>query len=1045
VTRPASEHPDAVAIVGMAARLPGARNVGEFWRNLREGVESVERHTREEMIERGLPPVLADDPNYVNASAPLEHADCFDAAFFGYSSREAELMDPQHRIFLECAYHALEDSAFDHRRYQGSVGVYAGCTMNTYLLHNVMPNAAEVLGAVGDLQVMIGNDKDYLSTRVSYKLGLTGPSVTVQTACSSSLVAVHIACRSLADGDCDTALAGGSSVRLPHAAGYMSNPGGTSSPDGHCRAFDAAAGGSIVGNGVGVVVLKRLADARRDGDQIYAVILGTAINNDGAAKASYTAPSVEGQSRAVASALGRAGVSARDISVVEAHGTGTPLGDPIEVAAITSAFRQWTDDTGYCLLGSVKPNIGHLDAAAGVAGLIKTVLALKHRQVAPVINFQRPNPRLELDKTPFTIPTDVVCLSGDRPLLGSVNSLAMGGSNAHAVLSEAPAPEPADTSRRPHHPVLLSARSGAALEQLSQSVGAWAREHRDACLADLAFTLACGRKDWEHRRLLTARDLDDVAGGLAVRGSRRQKDSTVPGPARVAFLFPGQGAQRPGMAEAAAGDPVYTEHLDEALGLFLDKSGIELRSLIAADADEDAAARLAETDVAQPALFAVEWALGRTLLDYGIRPHAMLGHSLGELVAATLAGVFSLPDATALVAERGRLMAATEPGAMLSAHLPEADFLQRYAGHEMTVAAVNAPQLISLSGPGEAIERLAAAFEADGVAHSRLAVTRAFHSPLIAPAAAGLTAALDTAMLSAPEANVVSNVTGSYLTAEQACDPGYWGSQMESQVRFAAGARTLVDEGVTVFLELGPGASLSALASAASESARCLASLAQPQKPSAGLLPLLGDYWLAGGEVDWAAYYAGERRRKLSLPLYPFARTRHWLSPPARGTGTSSVPGAGPARPEPTPTAMASAAPTPAENNGSAGGRTPVERYLAQSWHRMLGAVRVEADSNFFALGGHSLLAMQLVVQLRRDGAPDLDMTILFEYPTLAGLAAYLDQIGFVAPAPGAVPDGAVPHGAGNGDRASILAEIASMSEEEVAAKLAELEGNRKA
>ncbi|GGX75461.1 type I polyketide synthase [Streptomyces hiroshimensis] len=1030
---PAHEHPDSIAIIGMAARLPGARNVTEYWRNLREGVESIVRHSREEMLANGARPDLVDDPYYVNASAPLEDADRFDAAFFGYSAREASIMEPQHRVFLECAYHALEDAAYDSRREDLLVGVFGGSTMNTYILHNVMPHAEDVVGLVGDLQTMVGNDKDYLTTRVSHKLDLRGPSLAVQTACSTSLVAVHVACRSLVDQECDIALAGGASVRMPHAAGYLANPGGTSSPDGHCRAFDADAGGSVVGTGVGVVVLKRLADALRDGNQIHAVIRGSAVNNDGQAKASFTAPSVDGQSRAVERALRRAGVEARDIQLVEAHGTGTPLGDPIEVAALTRAFRNWTEDTSYCWLGSAKPNIGHLDAAAGIAGLIKTVLSLKNRKVPPVVNFRRPNPKLALETSPFRVPTELTRLEGDEPLLASVNSLAMGGTNAHVVLEEAPPARSGGASRRRRHPVLLSAKSGEALEELSQSLGQWARENPHADVADVAHTLATGRRGLPLRRALTAHDLDDVAYGLSARGSRSQREAQARGSVRTAFLFPGQGTQLPAMgARLAAGDPVFAAHLDHVTGLFRERAGVDLAPVLRPDASalEEAREALTATACTQPALFAVEWALGRTLMDYGVRPYAMLGHSVGEIVAATLGGVLDLEPAVELVALRGRLMNETPEGAMLYVNLAEEAALKLLDDlpGDLALAAVNAEQLVVVSGATREVEALADRLRTEGVSCGRLDVTRAFHSPRMDPAADAFRQAVDAHELHAPQGLVVSNVTGEYLTAEEATDGDYWGRQLRGTVRFGDGLNTLARDGVSVFIELGPGRTLTRLAAGSATQATFLTALAgeggeEPQD----LLDLLTGFWLEGGDVDWSAFYAGEDRLRLSLPLYPFARTRHWLDP-------LPVKTVRPERAEETPRVQdAPGKPAPRKEIGT----TPAQRYVAGLWTELLGTDDFGLNDSFFEIGGHSLMAMQMVTRMRKEGAEELEMTTLFELPTVVGLAEQLERLGV------RVPDsGAAQTSEDDEETAALLSEVAALSDEEVRTWLAELEGD---
>ncbi|MFG2012753.1 type I polyketide synthase [Micromonospora sp. NPDC048868] len=1048
-TTPLDQHPDAVAIIGMAARLPGAPDLGTYWLNLREGVESITRHTREELLERGVRPDLVDNPHYVPASAALDDADRFDAGFFGYSAREASIMDPQHRIFLECAYHAMEDAACDTHRYRGQIGIFAGCTMNTYLLYNVMAHTDDVVAMVGDLQTMVGNDKDFLATRVSHRLDLRGPSVTVQTACSSSLVAIHLATRALLDDECDMALAGGASVRLPLAAGYLANPGGTSSPDGHCRAFDAGAAGSVLGNGAGVVVLKRFADALRDGDQIYAVIRGSAINNDGQAKASFTAPSIEGQSRAVTRALARAGVSARDISFVEAHGTGTPLGDPIEVAALSRAFRKWTPDREYCWLGSVKPNIGHLDAAAGVAGLMKAVLALRHRRVPPVVNFQRPNPKLELDTTPFRVPQELVELDSERPLLASVNSLAMGGTNAHVVLQEPPPARASGRSRRRRHAVQLSARTPEALETLSRNLGRWAREHPAAEVADVAYTLAAGRREWEHRRVVLARDLDDVASALSAAGGRRQRTGHARPNHRPVFLFPGQGAQRVRMGALLADrDAGFARHLDMVLARFAEEPELDLRATLypAAEEDEAARARLAQTELTQPALFAVEWALGRTLLDLGVRPYAMLGHSVGELVAATLAGVLDLPDAVRVVAQRGRALAQTPDGGMLSVPLSADEVRPWLDGMDLTIAAVNAPSLVTVAGALPALDEFTALLRERQVTAQRLDVSRAFHSPLIQPAAELLREVLAECPLRAPEIPVVSNVTGDYLTAEQATSVEYWVEQMCQPVRFADGVATLVRDEASPFVEVGPGRSLGVLVRAVAPGADHLATLTgDAGAEREDLLDVVTDLWMRGGSFDLSAYYDDEPRARLSLPAYPFARARHWLEPVHRTAAASAAP-ASPAEPIGGPAASFAPTSGPLAETGL----TPVQRYLVRLWRDLLGVSQFGLNDSFFDLDGNSLLAMQLVTQIRRDGAPELEMTALFEMPTVAALGRHLEAAGFTPPAvappaesgPGPAPNAASTDDAdADGLLAAIAAEVDSLTDAEVEARLAELNG----
>jgi len=1041
-TKPLHKHQDSIAVIGMAARFPGAKNVAEYWRNLCEGVESIQRHTREQALSRGMTPDQVDSPAYVNASASLDDVDCFDGAFFGYSARESAVMDPQHRIFLECAYHAMEDAGYDGHGYGGRVGVYGGCTMNTYLVYNLLGGSDDAVATVGDMQTMLGNDKDFLTTRVSYKLGLRGPSFAVQSSCSSSLVAVHLAARALLDDECDIALAGGSSVRLPHGAGYLSTPGGTSSPDGHCRAFDAEAGGPVVGNGVGVVVLKRLPDAMRDGDGIRAVIRGSAVNNDGQAKSSYTAPSVAGQAAAIERALARAGVPASEVDVVEAHGTGTPLGDPIEVAALSRAFGRSSSEAQYCLLGTVKPNIGHLDAAAGVAGLVKAVLMVENRKVPPLLHFRSPNPQLGIESTPFRIPAELTDFSPGRPARASVNSVAMGGTNAHVVLEEAPARAPSGDSRRSRHPVLLSARTPEALDELSRSVGQHFRERPGTSLADTAYTLACGRTHWEHRRVLLATAASDASDALSAPGSRRLRDGRAGRAPRAAFLLAGQGSQRVGMCWGLAqAEPGVKEHLDAVLALFA-RSGVDLPAVLDPQAGEDGAqrARLMQTEVTQPALFAVEWAIGRTLLDCGIRPYALLGHSIGEIAAATLAGVFSLESAVEVVAERGRLMAATPEAAMGYVNLTEDETVAALDGTSLVIAAVNAQRLVTVAGPAAELDEFLAT-----VPGGRLEVTRAFHSPLIASAAADFIEVVARQKLSPPQIPVVSNVTGDYLTDDHATSPEYWGEQLRSPVRFADAMDRLRSDGVDCFLELSPDRSMRSLAQSAAPQPLSIPALTAPSGDhAADLLETLTAYWLAGGEVDWAALYTGEQRIRQSLPLYPFARTRHWVdAQPARRT---AGPASGASGPAPAPAGTA-----PAGQAEPAADRTPMQAYLTRLWLDLLGGDDIGIHDNFFEVGGHSLLAMQMVTVLRRDGAEDLAMTSVFEVPTIAQLADYLEGQGMAPPAQYSPPDAASAAGAqapvaeaaeGPGDQLpGLLASVEAMSDEEVEAYLTRMEG----
>lgn len=890
-----SEHivtaPADVAVVGMSCRLPGASDPDEYWRNLREGIESIRPHTVEELREREVPEHLLANPRYVRASAVLEGADSFDAAFFGYSPREAEMMDPQHRLFLECSYTALEEAGYDAGRFDGLVGVYAGSTMNTYLPVNLLSNG-DVLDVVGDLQIMIGNDKEYLASRVSYKLDLQGPSTVVQTACSTSLVAIHVAVQAILAGECDMALAGGSSVRMPLGGGYLHQPGGTSSPDGHCRAFDADAGGSVVGTGVGVVVLKHLNDALADGDHIYAVIKGSAINNDGATKASFTAPSVIGQARAAAAALEAARLSADDIGFVEAHGTGTPLGDPIEVAALTMAFRESSQARQTCALGSAKTNIGHLDAAAGVAGFIKAVQTVRHGLIPPTLHFQRPNPQLRLDSSPFYVNNELEEWDA-APRRAAVNSIGMGGTNAHVILEEPPAVQPSEPAE-PHQLLVLSARTATALEASSARLARWLREHPGTNLADVAHTLGHGRKTLPYRRAVVVRDVEDAVYALEAPRSQRVTTRGGEAPAtRTAFLFPGQGTQYPGMARRRhETSPVFRDAVDSCLGHLDTELRDTLRELLLTRRPtDDDAERLRDTALAQPALFIVEYASATALIELGVTPAALLGHSIGEIVAATVAGTLALPDALRLVTARGRLMSALPGGAMIGVALTETA-AAAYTGDGVEIAAVNTRELTTLAGPVDAVDAAVRRLEGDGVVVHRLQVSHAFHTAMMDDAVAGLTAVLDGVELKAPAIRWISGVTGTWISDEDATDPGYWARQARAAVRFADGCATLAEEPGTALAEVGPGAVLTGFAKAAAPDwpalARTMGGPRERRDDRAVLLDGLGALWAGGIALDWPRLWHGARRLRLSLPTYPFEPRRYWMAPAQRADANAA-------------------------------------------------------------------------------------------------------------------------------------------------------------
>jgi acyl transferase domain-containing protein/acyl carrier protein len=901
MTDPAQAEP--IAIVGLAVRVPGAAGERQFWRNLMDGVESVSRFTRAEQLARGARPEEVDDPNWVSAAPVIADFDHFDAAYFAMTPREAEITDPQHRLLLEACHDTLEDAGYDPARFEGAIGVYAGSGGNGYMWQNVVRNAAVMAAQSGGISVLTGNQPSYLATSVSYKLDLRGPSLTVHTACSTSLVAMHLACEALRGGECDMALAGGVNIEMPHGIGYVGVDGFTSG-SGHCRPFDAGADGTVWGSGLGVVLLKRLSDATAAGDRIRAVVLGNAINNDGASKVGFSAPSVEGQVAVLAEAVGVAGVDPRSISYLEAHGTGTAMGDPIEVSALRAVYGTGAGDRGWCGVGSVKSNIGHLSQAAGVVSVIKTVLAMEHGFIPPTINFEQANPAIDFDDSPFTVVTKPVAWDpGPAPRRAGVSSFGVGGTNAHLVLQEAPAaPRPPAADRdgaRPARLLPVSARTPTALAASVERLADHLASHPGLDLGDVARTLQAGRRRHPHRAVVVARDAEDAAEALR-EPRRRQAGQAGLTPPDVAFLFPGQGAQYAGMgAELYRTELAYRAAVDECAGLL----GLDLdirRPMFGAGAGDDALLR--ETRYAQPALFVTEYALARLLESWGVRPSAMIGHSVGEYVAATLAGVFELRDALTLIRARGQLMQSLPPGAMLAVRTGEADLAARLPAG-LDLAGVNAPGSCVVAGPEPEVARFARELTASGITCTTLRTSHAFHSAMTEPVLAEFTALAAAVPRRAPRLRFASNVSGTWITGEQATDPAYWARHLRQAVRFGDCVATLLAGGPALMLECGPGRQLAGAARA-----QVPAGFPAPLQALPGpgdrlgeaetLLAAAGALWVAGAGVDVPV----EDARRVQLPLYPFERTRHFVAPDAAaatGTAGAAAGQGGPAGPQP--------------------------------------------------------------------------------------------------------------------------------------------------
>ncbi len=881
----------SIAIIGMAGRFPGAGNIEEFWRNLCDRVESISFFTEKELMSSGEASSAIKDPHYVGARGILEGVELFDASFFGFYPKEAQLMDPQHRLFLECAWEALEDAGCVTESYEGVVGVFGGAGINSYLL-SILSQKLEGLNAAEWYQLAIGNHSDFLTTRVSYKLNLRGPSLNIQSACSTSLVAVHVACRSLLGRQCDMALAGGVAIGLPQKRGYLFQEGMILSPDGHCRAFDAKAQGTVPGNGVGIVVLKRLADAIAEGDHIYAVIKGSAVNNDGSLRVGFTAPGVAGQAEVIATAHEIAGIDPETITYIEAHGTGTSLGDPIEIAALTQVFCEKTETKGFCAIGSVKTNLGHLDAAAGVASLIKTALALDRGMIPPSLNFEQPNPKIDFSGGPFYVNTELSqWMAGDAPRRAGVSSFGIGGSNAHVALEEAPAID--SFASRPWQLLVLSAKTDSALETATTRLATHLKGHSDLNLpelnlADVAYTLQVGRKAFAHRRILVCQTLEGARNALEISDPKRVFSASVAcetDSRPVVFMFSGQGAQYVNMGfDLYQAEPIFRETIDYCSELLKPYLDLDLRDLLYPTSEkvEEAAARLSQTRVTQPALFAIEYALARLWMEWGIRPQAMIGHSVGEYVAACLAGVCSPEDALRLVAARGRLMQGAPQGAMLSVRLEESA-ARDLLGGKLSLAAVNGPASCVVSGPRDAIVEMEQRLTAEGVDHRRLHTSHAFHSEMMDSILKSFEREVEKATLRSPQIPYVSDLTGTWITEADATDPGYYAKHLRHTVRFADGIGELLNDPNIVLLEVGPGQTLSALARENSGAARgrvILNSTRHPhdqQSDVSFILNTLGKLWLAGVKIDWPGFYAKERRLRVSLPAYPFERQRYWL------------------------------------------------------------------------------------------------------------------------------------------------------------------------
>lgn len=1003
-----------IAVIGMAGRYPGARNPEEFWRNLKDGKECISFFTDEELLQEGIDSALLGLPNYVKAQGVYEGTYLFDAPFFGYTPREAELIDPQHRVFLECAWEALESAGYDAGTYPGRIGVFAGAGMARYFFE--LFSMPEIRRYTSDFVLATCNEKDFLATRVGYKLNLRGPCITVQTACSTSLVSIVMAAQSLLTYQSDMVLAGGVRLTIPERSGYLYMEGGIHSPDGHCRTFDANAGGTLSGSGAGIVVLKRLKDALNDGDTVHAVILGFGLNNDGSSRIGFTSPGVEGQVAVVLDAIAMADINPETVGAVECHGTATAIGDPIEIAGLIRAFRAYTDKKRFCAVGSVKTNIGHTDAAAGVAGFTKMVLALKHRALPPSLHFSKPNPEIDFESSPFFVNTQLrEWTRGSEPLRAGVTSLGAGGTNAHVILEEPPA-QPPFAAHRPWHLLVWSALTESSLQEMDVNMRRHLQEHGDQCIADVAYTLQVGRRQFPYRRAIVCRNHQDAIGALGTATSDKvltafREEQAGP----VTFLFPGQGPQYVQMGkELYLNQRVFHEEVDRCAEILKPELGLDLRDVLypLADESKEASETLNQIKYTTPILFTVEYALAKLWMSWGVRPECMIGHSTGEYAAACVAGVFSLQDALHLVSARGRFMQQLPRGSMMGVLLSEEQLRPLLAEiGQISVAAVNGPSVCVASGPNAAVDRLERMLQEKAVPFRRLHISHASHSEMMDPILKDFRKEVEGISLHAPKLPYFSNLSGSRITSEVAANPEYWTMHLRNTVRFSDSAAELLKDPKRIFLEVGPGHMLCSLVlqhPGRSNSHVVLPSLPHPkddpQTDMEFLVTTLGQLWLEGVRIDWSAIYAEEKRRRIVLPTYPFERRHYQLTTSKRRFPAANIaPGTGLGRPDnenDTSTGHpGSERPRAAEHGrprlsvAYVAPRNELEQTIAALWQNTLGITPVGVNDSFIALGGHSLLALQIIAQIRSSCEIGFSVKEFYEAGTVARQAAAIVRL----------------------------------------------------
>jgi len=986
VTRNGNE----VAIIGFAINVPGASDVDSYWKMIVDGQEPLSDIPDNVLRSKGVKSQFLNDKNYVKKAFTVSDSDKFDAPFFSMSAREAEILDPQQRMFLELCWKGLEHSGYTPSTYEGRIGAFAGVFSSSYLMN--LYSHPNLIASIGEMSIRHGNDKDYLTTRLAYKLNLTGPCLSIQTSCSSSLVSVHVAAQSLLSGESDMAIAGGVSVLTDQEVGYMYQEGGLTSKDGHCRPFDANTKGTAFSNGLGVVILKRLDDAIRDNDTIYSLIIGSAINNDGSNKIGFTAPSSEGQSEVIAEALEMSGVNARSIGLVEAHGTGTPLGDPIEVDALSSVYRNYTDDNQYCAIGSVKSNIGHLGVASGVAGLIKTSLALHKKTLPPTINYQTPNPNIDFENSPFRVNTESDHWASDEGSVrrAAVSSFGMGGTNAHMVLEEFQDDEKSTVSNEPQL-MVVSAKSESALQTQSKKLQQLLSTSPIHALEDASYTLLKGRDSFAFRTALVASGGAD--GGIDLWPALKIKEASDD--PVVIFAFPGQGSQFYSMGLALyQSNEFFKRAVDECSTILEQHSKLPIRDLFTGTkCDVD----INSTEIAQPALFVFGYAQAMVLQQMNVAPKLVMGHSIGELVAATIGGVFSLESAIQIVLRRGQLMQSMPVGSMvaLTASQDEAEVI--IAPYDnLSIAAINTGDTCIISGPDAEIQSLLRICYLQGIDTRQLHTSHAFHSEMMADAANEFESFVSGFELSPPNIPVISNVSGQVLTDEEATDPAYWSKHIVSPVLFAKSLMSVMQFDNPVVVDLGPGTNIAGFvrSSPALNKVLQVVSLHKHPKDQSNeqicYLKAIGELWQAGVEVELSLLHKQPRKR-IPLPTYVFDKQSYWIEKANSALHLSSESSNEGRVEQVTPASNEKendVTPSPNQNEKiNVDLSNDVEGGLTQIWCGLFGVDSIGSNEDFFALGGTSLLAIQLMSQVRELFGVELDVEALFDDPTISGIA----------------------------------------------------------